>query len=131
MIVPVHNLFTSSRMISRSPVVASQIKPAMWMINHDDAERWMVKVGDKLTLSQHGAEITLPVEVVDYLADGCIGYPDGAVPLMVGIPTTVKKQIRTRLSMCLTIKRACRDWQVSSVRISLHQRQGLITHRLR
>ena len=78
-------------MISRSPVVASQIKPAMWMINHDDAERWMVKVGDKLTLSQHGAEITLPVEVVDYLADGCIGYPDGAVPLMVGIPTTVKK----------------------------------------
>lgn len=90
-VVPVHNLFTSSRMISRSPVVASQIKPAMWMINHDDAERWMVKVGDKLTLSQHGAEITLPVEVVDYLADGCIGYPDGAVPLMVGIPTTVKK----------------------------------------
>ena len=60
-VVPVHNLFTSSRMISRSPVVASQIKPAMWMINHDDAERWMVKVGDKLTQPAWGR---------DYLACG-------------------------------------------------------------
>ena len=92
----------------------------------------MVKVGDKLTLNQHGAEITLPVEVVDYLADGCIGYPDGAVPLMVGIPTTVKKRIRTRLSMCLTIKEhAAEIGKYQNVRISLHQRQGLITHRLR
>ena len=31
------------------------------------------------------------MDVVDYVADGCIGYPDGLVPFMVGVPTTVKK----------------------------------------
>lgn len=90
-VVPVHNLFASSRMASRSPVVASQIKPATWTISDDDAKRWIIKAGDKLTLAQHGVEITLPVDVADYVADGCIGYPDGLVPFMVGVPTTVKK----------------------------------------
>lgn len=90
-VVPVHNLFASASLVSRSPVVASQIKPAAWIINRDDAKRWLIKEGDKLTLGQHGVEITLPVDVVDYLADGCIGYPDGLVPFMVGVPTTAKK----------------------------------------
>lgn len=53
-VVPVHNLFASSRMASRSPVVASQIKPATWTISDDDAKRWIIKAGDKLTLAQHG-----------------------------------------------------------------------------
>ncbi len=90
LVVPVHQLFASP-MVSRSPVVANQIKRATWMIGTDDAHRWMVKSEDKLTLTQQGVEITLPVQIVDYLAEGCIGYPDGLVPFMVGIPTSVKK----------------------------------------
>ncbi|MDO4440971.1 MAG: NADH-quinone oxidoreductase subunit NuoG [Moraxella sp.] len=90
-VVPVSSLFTVSPLVSRSPVVASQIKPVTWFISRDDADRWIVRADDKLTLSQQGMEITLPVAVVDYLAEGCIGYPDGVVPFMVGVPTAVKK----------------------------------------
>ncbi|WP_432480764.1 NADH-quinone oxidoreductase subunit NuoG [Moraxella sp. ZY200743] len=90
-VVPVANLFTVSPLVSRSPVVASQIKPATWFISREDAARWIVKAGDKLTLTQQGVAITLPVSVVDYLAEGCIGYLEGIVPFMVGLPTGVKK----------------------------------------
>ncbi|TWV82019.1 NADH-quinone oxidoreductase subunit NuoG [Moraxella sp. VT-16-12] len=90
-LVPIYNLFSSNALISRSPVVASQIKPAVWKISTDDAKKWLIKNGDKLTLSQHDMSVTLPVQVVDYLADGCIGYPVGQVLFDVNVPTTVKK----------------------------------------
>ncbi|MDO4699233.1 MAG: NADH-quinone oxidoreductase subunit NuoG [Moraxella sp.] len=90
-LVPIYNLFSSNALISRSQVVASQIKPATWTISTDDANKWLLKDGDKLTLSQHGISVTLPVQVVDYVADGCIGYPVGLVPFDVHVPTAVKK----------------------------------------
>ena len=90
-LVPVYQLFASSPMASRSPVVASQLKAPTWLIAKDDAQKWLIKEGDRLTISQAGLEITLTVSVVDYLAAGCIGYLHGAVPLVAHLPTAVKK----------------------------------------
>lgn len=90
-LVPVYNLFSSSALVSSSPVVASQIQPATWLIARDDAERWHIKAGDMLTISQQGVSVSLPVALTDYVADGCIGYPAEQVPLQCNLPASVKK----------------------------------------
>ena len=90
-LVPVYNLFASSALVSSSPVVASQIQPATWLIARDDAERWHIKAGDMLTISQQGVDVSLPVALRDYVADGCIGYPAGQVPLQCHLLASVKK----------------------------------------
>ncbi|UXZ04577.1 NADH-quinone oxidoreductase subunit NuoG [Moraxella nasicaprae] len=90
-LIPINHLFGSSVMASRSPVVASQLKPAMWYINQQDADTWQVLSGDLLAIGSVAGEIILPVCIVDYLPDGCIGYPAGQVPLSPHLPTTVKR----------------------------------------
>ena len=90
-VVPVYQIFSSSALVSRSPVVASQIAPAAWLISQDDADKWLIKAGDKLTLTQNDTAITLPITVIDYMAEGCIGYMAGLVPFLPSLPTGVKK----------------------------------------
>lgn len=90
-LVPVYQLFASSPMVSRSPVVASQIKAPTWFVSYEDAQQWQIQAGDKLTISQRGRSWTLPVALVDYLASGCVGYVQGLVPLVTHLPTAIKK----------------------------------------
>ena len=90
-LVPVYQLFASSPMVSRSPVVASQIKTPTWFVSYEDAQQWQIQAGDKLTISQRGRSWTLPVALVDYLASGCVGYVQGLVPLVTHLPTAIKK----------------------------------------
>ncbi len=90
-LVPVYHLFSSSPLVSSSPVVASQLTQATWTIAHEDAARWQIQEGSVLTISQNGAEISLPVTLTDYVAEGCIGYPVGQVPLVAHLPAVVKK----------------------------------------
>ncbi|UNU73051.1 NADH-quinone oxidoreductase subunit NuoG [Moraxella nasovis] len=90
-LVPIYQLYSSSAIVSRSPVVAEQIKPAVWTVGKDDALLWQIKDGDLLAISQNGHDIILPVMTTDYLAEGCIGYPAGQVPLHSHLPAVVKK----------------------------------------
>lgn len=90
-LVPIYQLFSSSALVSASPVVAKQIAPATWLIDEDDAKRWQLQIGDLLTISQNGQSVTLPVMIADYVAQGCIGYPFGQVPLVPHLPAVVKK----------------------------------------
>lgn len=79
-LVPIYNIFASDNLTSRSYVVASQLIEPMFTVANDDAKLWQLQSGDKLTVKVNNTAVTLPVKLVDYLADGCIGYPVGQVP---------------------------------------------------
>ena len=91
-LVPVYNIFAKSAMATRSPLIASQLPTAVFSIAADDADYWQVAEGDWLAVTTDGVRIELPVHIVDYLAEGCIGYPVGQVPIIhPNLPTSVIK----------------------------------------
>lgn len=81
-LVPIYNIYASSMMASRSPVVAEQLPVASWHIGMDDAKDWDVSTGDYLAINIDKQQIVLPVQLVHYLAEGCIGYPVGQVSII-------------------------------------------------
>ena len=91
-LVPIYNLYASSMMASRSTVVAEQLPLATWRVGIDDAKAWGLAAGDYLAIEIDKQQITLPVEFVDYLAEGCIGYPVGQVSIIhPSMPASVRK----------------------------------------
>ena len=91
-LVPVYNLYASSMMASRSTVVAEQLPLATWRVGIDDAKAWGLAAGDYLAIEIDKKQITLPVELVGYLAEGCIGYPVGQVSIIhPSMPASVRK----------------------------------------
>lgn len=91
-LVPIYNLYASSMMASRSTVVAEQLPLATWRVSIDDAKVWGLAAGDYLAIEIDKQQITLPVEFVDYLAEGCIGYPVGQVSIIhPSMPASVRK----------------------------------------
>ncbi|MEZ7500877.1 NADH-quinone oxidoreductase subunit NuoG [Psychrobacter sp. Arc29] len=91
-LVPIHNIYASSMMASRSPIVAEQLPVAAWRIGIDDAKDWNIAAGDYLAIEIDKQQITLPVQLVGYLAEGCIGYPVGQVSIIhPSMPASVCK----------------------------------------
>jgi NADH-quinone oxidoreductase subunit G len=91
-LVPVYNIYASSMMASRSPIVAEQLPVAAWRIGVDDAKDWDIATGDYLAIEINKQQITLPVQLVGYLAEGCIGYPVGQVNIIhPSMPASVRK----------------------------------------
>ncbi len=91
-LVPIYNIYASSIMASRSPIVAVQLPVATWRVGIDDAKDWGVNEGDYLAIEIDNQQITLPVQVVYYLAEGCIGYPVGQVSIIhPSMPASVRK----------------------------------------
>lgn len=83
-LVPVYNMFASSEFASRSPIVAEQLIPAVFSLSQMDAEKLGIQQGELLTVtvanqSVGNQSIALPVQIVDYLAENCLGYPVGQV----------------------------------------------------
>ena len=79
-------------MASRSPVVAEQLPVAAWRVSIDDAKDWNIAAGDYLAIEIDKQQITLPVQLVGYLAEGCIGYPVGQVSIIhPSMPASVRK----------------------------------------
>ena len=91
-LVPIYNIYASSVMAARSPVVAEQLPVATWRISIEDAREWGIRAGDYLAIEVDQQQMTLPVQLVDYLAEGCIGYPVGQVPIVhPSMPASVSK----------------------------------------
>jgi NADH-quinone oxidoreductase subunit G len=91
-LVPIHNIYASSMMASRSPLVTEQLPVAAWRIGIDDAKDWNIAAGDYLAIEIDKQQITLPVQLVGYLAEGCIGYPVGQVSIIhPSMPASVRK----------------------------------------
>ena len=91
-LVPIYNIFASSPMASRSPIVAAQLPEPAWYIGAEDAAAWSILDGEYLQIDTDGQQISLPVMVVPYLAQGCIGYPVGQVTILhPGMPASARK----------------------------------------
>ncbi len=91
-LVPIYNIYASSMMASRSPIVAEQLPVAAWRIGMDDAKDWNIAAGDYLAIEIDKQQVTLPVQIVGYLAEGCIGYPVGQVSIIhPSMPASVRK----------------------------------------
>ena len=91
-LVPIYNIYASSMMASRSPIVAEQLPVAAWRIGIDDAKDWNIANGDYLAIEIDKQQIILPVQLVGYLAEGCIGYPVGQVSIIhPSMPASVRK----------------------------------------
>lgn len=91
-LVPIYNIYASSMMASRSPIVAEQLPVAAWRIGMDDAKDWNINTGDYLAIEIDKQQIILPVQLVGYLAEGCIGYPVGQVSIIhPSMPASVRK----------------------------------------
>ena len=91
-LVPIYNLYASSMMASRSPLVAEQLPIPAWRIGVDDARAWGIAAGDYLAIDIDKQHMTLPVQLVPYLAEGCIGYPVGQVAIThPSLPASVRK----------------------------------------
>ncbi|MGP5216070.1 NADH-quinone oxidoreductase subunit NuoG [Psychrobacter celer] len=91
-LVPIYNIYASSMMVSRSPIVAEQLPVVAWRIGMDDAKDWNIAAGDYLAIEIDKQQITLPVQIVGYLAEGCIGYPVGQVSIIhPSMPASVRK----------------------------------------
>ena len=91
-LVPIYNIYASSMMASRSPIVAKQLPVATWRIGADDAGHWNVATGDHLEITIDNQQLVLPIQVVPYLAEGCIGYPVGQVAIIhPSMPASVRK----------------------------------------
>jgi NADH-quinone oxidoreductase subunit G len=91
-LVPIYNIYASSMMAARSPIVAEQLPVATWRIGIDDAKDWNIAAGDYLAIEIDKQQITLPVQLVHYLAEGCIGYPVGQVAIIhPSLPASVRK----------------------------------------
>ena len=49
-LVPIYNIYASSMMASRSPIVADQLPVAAWHIGREDATEWAIVNGDYLAI---------------------------------------------------------------------------------
>lgn len=91
-LVPIYNIYASSVMASRSPIVAAQLPVAAWHIGREDATEWAIVSGDYLAIEIDKQQLILPVKIVHYLAEGCIGYPVGQVGIVhPSMPASVHK----------------------------------------
>ena len=91
-LVPIYNIYASSMMASRSPIVAAQLPVAAWHIGREDAKEWAIVNGDYLAIEIDKQQLILPVKIVHYLAEGCIGYPVGQVGIVhPSMPASVHK----------------------------------------
>ncbi|WP_435980128.1 NADH-quinone oxidoreductase subunit NuoG [Psychrobacter sp. DM4] len=91
-LVPIYNIYASSMMASRSPIVTEQLPVASWRVGMDDAKAWGLLAGDYLAIEISNQQMTLPVQLVQYLAEGCIGYPVGQVDIIhPTLPASVRR----------------------------------------
>lgn len=58
----------------------TRIPNAVFAVGEQDAARLKVQEGQNITVKASKTEISLPVQVIEYLPAGYIGYPVGQAP---------------------------------------------------
>lgn len=79
-LVPMHHIFASGEFTVKTPAMESRIPEAVFAVGEQDATRLNVQDGQKITVKAGETSIVLPVQVIDYLPTGYIGYPVGLAP---------------------------------------------------
>ncbi|WP_269914919.1 NADH-quinone oxidoreductase subunit NuoG [Acinetobacter sp. HY1485] len=79
-LVPMHHIFASGEFTVKTPAMQSRIPEAMFALSEKDATRLNVKDGETITVQTGDMQVNLPVQVIEYLPTGYIGYPIGLAP---------------------------------------------------
>ena len=79
-LVPMHHIFASGEFSVKTPAMESRIPLAVFAVGEQDATRLNVQDGQEITVQAGETTVRLPVQVIDYLPTGYIGYPVGQAP---------------------------------------------------
>ncbi|MCH4245686.1 NADH-quinone oxidoreductase subunit NuoG [Acinetobacter gerneri] len=79
-LVPMHHIFASGEFTVKTPAMESRIPEAAFALGEQDATRLNVQDGQTITVKSGETSIRLPVQVIEYLPTGYIGYPVGQAP---------------------------------------------------
>ena len=79
-LVPMHHIFGSGEFTVKTPAMESRIPDAVFAVGEQDAARLNVQDGQTITVKAGDTSIVLPVQVIEYLPIGYIGYPIGLAP---------------------------------------------------
>jgi len=79
-LVPMHHIFASGEFTVKTPAMETRIPEAMFAVGEQDASRLNVQDGQRITVKTGDTSISLPVQVIEYLPTGYIGYPVGLAP---------------------------------------------------
>lgn len=79
-LVPMHHIFASGEFTVKTPAMETRIPEAMIAVGEQDASRLNVQDGQRITVKTGDTTISLPVQVIEYLPTGYIGYPVGLAP---------------------------------------------------
>ena len=79
-LVPMHHIFASGEFTVKTPAMESRIPEAAFTVGQQDATRLNVQDGQTMTVKAGETEISLPVQIIEYLPTGYIGYPIGLAP---------------------------------------------------
>ena len=79
-LVPMHHIFGSGEFTVKTPAMESRIPEAVFAVGEQDATRLNLQDGQKITVKAGETSIVLPVQVIEYLPTGHIGYPIGLAP---------------------------------------------------
>ena len=89
-LVPMHHIFASGEFTVKTPAMESRIPTAAFAVGEQDAIRLNVQNGQQITIQAGETSIRLPVQVIDYLPTGYIGYPVGqAATVSLAEPVSV------------------------------------------
>ncbi|HCK31349.1 MAG TPA: NADH-quinone oxidoreductase subunit G, partial [Acinetobacter ursingii] len=79
-LVPMHHIFASGEFTIKTPAMQSRIPTAAFALGEQDATRLNLKDGERLSVQAGETTVSLPVQVIEYLPTGYIGYPIGLAP---------------------------------------------------
>lgn len=79
-LVPMYHIFASGEFTVRTPAMQSRIPEARLALNSQDAQRIQVQDGQQVQIKVGEIAVALPVQVIDYLPVGYVGYPMGIAP---------------------------------------------------
>lgn len=79
-LVPMHHIFGSGEFTVKTPAMETRIPEAVFAVGEQDAARLNVQDGQTITVKAGDTSIVLPVQVIEYLPTGYIGYPVGLAP---------------------------------------------------
>ena len=79
-LVPMHHIFASGEFTVKTPAMQSRIPEAMFAVGEQDAARMNLQDGQRITVKAGDSIVNLPIQVIEYLPTGYIGYPVGLAP---------------------------------------------------
>ncbi len=81
-LVPMHHIFASDEFTLKAPAMQSRIPVPVFAVGEQDAARLNLSEGQRITVKAGETIVNLPIQVVEYLPTGYIGYPVGIAPVI-------------------------------------------------